>query len=107
MTLLASGTSVPFSVDGLPIRLTTSEVCALLRISPKTLSRRRNAGLLNLHPVDRGAEDLYQAADVLRLLKVAPASEAQPEPLLDLPTWDNPNAEAVRRARTKLGRGLG
>lgn len=102
-----SVTGVPFSPDALPIRLTTREVCALLRISPRTLARRRAAGRISLRPVDRGAEDLYQTADVLRVLNLSSAPSPQPEAPPVTATWDSPDPETIARARARLGRRKG
>ena len=56
----------------LPPRLTTTEVCALARISKRTFSKRRHApgamGLYALKPCDRGSEDLFERDAVLRAL---------------------------------------
>ena len=73
----------------LPPRLTTTEVCALARISKRTFSKRRHApgamGLYALKPCDRGSEDLFERDAVLRALgmmqdeRPAPAFTADPD----------------------------
>lgn len=54
------------SVFDLPMRMTTREVCALGRISVRTLSRRIADGTLDLAPVERAREKLFRREDVVR-----------------------------------------
>lgn len=53
-------------LDRLPHRLTTSEVCALGRISKVTLWRRIRDGVYSLASCDRGRQKLYDRDAVLR-----------------------------------------
>ena len=60
-------------------RLTTTEVCAMLRISRETLARRVKAGAFPA-PIDRGRELLWSADQIDRHLKgITDAPPAIPE----------------------------
>lgn len=67
---------VPSDAAQLPLLMTTGEVCALGRMSVRTLSRRLKDGVFELQPVGRGREKLYRRDDVLRVfgLVIRPAS---------------------------------
>lgn len=69
-------TDVPSDAARLPLLMTTAEVCALGRMSVRTLSRRLKGGALELQPVGRAREKLYRRDDVLRAfgLLIQPAS---------------------------------
>lgn len=86
-------------LHSLPLRMTTTEVIGLARISPATFRRRRASGQYNLAPVDRGAEDLYRREDVLRALGMIE------EPVVGAPAVPRPvvDAVAIRAARAARG----
>lgn len=88
-------TAPPFDVASLPMRMTTSEVCAVARFSKRSLQRRIRDGLIDLKPIDRGREQLYLRADVVRALGLA--DEGLPNPA---PTEERPrvNIEAIKAA---------
>ena len=83
----------------LPLRLTTSEFCALARISTRTFQKRRKSGVYRIQPCDRGAENLWARADVVRVLNLSdddPAgATAPPEP-----NW-SVDPDALREARSR------
>ncbi|MBG7616523.1 helix-turn-helix domain-containing protein [Brevundimonas sp. BAL450] len=83
----------------LPARLTTTEVCALGRISTRTFQKRRKSGVYRIQPCDRGAENLWARADVVRVLNLSdddPAgATAPPEP-----KW-SVDPDALREARSR------
>lgn len=61
-------------------RLTTSEVCRLMRISRTTLWRRVTDGRLP-PPLDRGRENLFNAASIRRNLDEGPRHHShRPQP---------------------------
>ncbi|WP_292231014.1 hypothetical protein [Brevundimonas sp.] len=60
--------------------LTTREICAWRRITPETFCRRRSNGALNLKPCDRGREQLFARADVLRAFGVLDEARTTSEP---------------------------
>lgn len=80
----------------LPPRLTTSEVCALGRISVRTFARRRREGCYLLEPCDRGAENLWHRDEVLRALDLV---QSQPAPMEAAPPKVDPDAIRAARAR--------
>lgn len=83
-------------LHSLPLRMTTTEVIGLARISPATFRRRRASGQYMLTPVDRGAEDLYRREDVLRALGMLE------DPVAGVPALNRPvvvDADAIRAAR--------
>lgn len=93
----------PFDVTGLPIRLTTTEVAELLRVSVATVLRRRRDGTLGIDPVDRGRQLLFAQADVLRLLDLTrEAAQSAPS------EKSRVSVEAIRRrqqaSRERVGR---
>lgn len=104
------------NIANLPIRMTTSEVCELARVSKRTFSRRRAQGSLELKPVDRARELLWRTSDVVRAFKLFDGSERADERLIvQKPSWDSPvdavTLEWVRRhsnprARPRLTKGL-
>lgn len=85
----------------LPPRLTTTEVCALARISKRTFSRRRSrpnpTGIYAIPPCDHGAEDLYERDAVLRALNLVQHAPHE----TPAPSWENPDPDAIRRARSR------
>lgn len=103
-------------IADLPIRMTTSEVCKLARLSKRTFSRRRAQGLLDLEPVDRARELLWRTSDVVRAFNLFDGSESANErPIVQKPSWESPvdavTLEWVRRhrnprARPRLTKGL-
>ena len=92
---------IAVDLEHLPLRMTTSEVCALGRISVATLRRRRRSGRYSLEPIDRGAEDLYSRSDVLTAFGLAVADEVPTPPTPSRPVVD---ADAIRAARAAMGR---
>lgn len=112
----------PYQMTGfihdLPHRMTTREVCALGRISVRTLSRRITDGTLALVPVDRAREKLFRREDVVRAFgmesefgMIAPASavvddggwNSQP---LDPVLMEWCKRKAYPRTRIRLTKGL-
>lgn len=88
-------TAPPFDVACLPMRMTTSEVCAVAGYSTRTLQRRIKDGLIDLKPIDRGRELLYLRTDVVRALALG--REVAP---ITAPTENRPrvNVDAIRAA---------
>lgn len=93
---------ISVDLDDLPLRMTTSEVCALGRISVATLRRRRRNGRYSLEPIDRGAEELYLRSDVLTAFGLAVVDQVPEPPTPSRPVVD---ADAIRAARAAMGRG--
>lgn len=85
----------------LPLRMTTSEVCALGRISAATLRRRRRSGRYCLEPIDRGAEDIYSRSDVLSAFGLPVVDEVPAPPPPSRRVFD---ADAIRSARAAMRR---
>jgi predicted DNA-binding transcriptional regulator AlpA len=72
-----------------PSRFTTTEVCALARLSRATLWRRIAAGRLPA-PIDRGREALFDADAIAVALCTPAPAQARPDPLaaeLRLQRW--------------------
>ncbi|MFN4287538.1 MAG: hypothetical protein ACK4E3_03475 [Brevundimonas sp.] len=65
-------------VTDLPFRLTTAEVCALAGWSRRTLQRKRAVGEIDLSPIDRGRQDLFARADVIRALNLKDDDHGKP-----------------------------
>lgn len=84
----------------LPFRLTTTEVCALARVSRRTFAKRRQQGRIQLEPCERGHENLWKRDEVLRALGMIHDNDDQP-PAEQAPSWDNPDANAIREARSR------
>lgn len=83
----------------LPLRLTTSEVCALGRFSAKTFAKRRREGRIPIEPCDRGTELLWKRDEVLKALDMI---HDDPKPIAaPAASWDEPDADAIREARSR------
>lgn len=80
----------------------TSEVLAYLRVSAATFRRRRRSGAYDIEPVDRGAELLWSAHDVLRIAKGHVERLAQPTPTITRAELD----AAYRKLNPGSRRGL-
>ena len=106
------------SVINLPMRMTTREVCALGRISVRTLSRRIADGTLALAPVDRAREKLFRREDVIRAFGMESEFGGAPAtgPIPDADAWSDTPLTAVDlewakrklypRSRPRLTKGL-
>lgn len=83
----------------LPLRLTTSEVCALMRFSARTLARRRREDPAWLPPsaVQGGRQTVFDREAVLKALGMRDDVQATPQqPAVD--------ADAFRQARARMNR---
>lgn len=87
-------TDAPVHIAGLPMRMTTTEVCAVARFSKRSLHRRIKDGTIDLKPVGRGREKLYLRADVVRALGLSD------ETRVPMPTSDRPrvSVDAIKAA---------
>lgn len=80
----------------LPLRLTADEVAQLARCSKATIFRRRRLqpDWLPLSPMKMGRELLFERADVIKALALAPE-----EPANDADEW-KVDGDAIRKARS-------
>lgn len=96
-------TTPPSDIARLPMRMTTSEVCAVARFSKATLQRRIKTGLIDLKPIDRGQEKLYLRADVVRALGLSDDVAAPPAPEPDRPRVSVDAIKARMASRRRPG----
>lgn len=85
----------------LPLRLTTSEVCALGRWSIRTFMRRRKTGQFLVEPIDRGSELLFPRDPVLRALGLI-TDDTAPKAQLEKPRV---SVDAIRARQNAARRG--
>jgi hypothetical protein len=96
-----------FNISDLAPLMTTSEVCALARVSKRTLSRRMATRELDLQPRARGREMLFRRQDVVRALGLIDDTQDGMAPgAPPKSTWGKADAEAIMKAR-KAQRGRG